>query len=47
MWETATPVKLTDDTPMEIKSHPEYKKLTNRFLSDIYKDEALEKWKEG
>jgi hypothetical protein len=47
MWETKAPVKLVDDTPFAVKSHPEYKKLTGRFLGDMFKDRALENWNAG
>lgn len=47
MWEAPKPPKLVDNTPFEIKSHPEYKKLTDRFLGDLFKDKALEKWNAG
>ena len=33
---------LKDDTPKEVKSHPDYKKLVGRFLGDHYNDKALE-----
>jgi len=32
---------------MEIKSHPDYKKLTERFLGDLFKDRSLETHNSG
>ena len=40
-------VKPKDDTPDEIKEHPEYKKLVDRFLPEFFKDANLEKHKAG
>jgi len=36
--------KLKDDTPAHIKSHPMYKKMSERFMSGKFKDKALETW---
>jgi len=47
MWEAKEPIKLKDETPFEVKAHPDYKKLTGRFLGDLFKDKALERWNEG
>jgi hypothetical protein len=47
MWNMKVPAKPVDTTPWEVKSHPEYKKLTDRFLGDLFKDKALEKWNSG
>ena len=41
------PVKPKDDTPFEIKSHPVYKKMAERFLSGHFKDHGLEQHKKG
>lgn len=41
------PVKLKDDTPDEIKSHPDYKKLVGRFLGGLFSDKALDAWHSG
>ena len=30
-----------------MKSHPKYKELTDRFLGDLFKDKALEKYNSG
>jgi hypothetical protein len=40
-------VKPKDDTPFEIKSHPEYKKLAGRFLGGLFKDKNLETHRKG
>jgi len=40
-------VVVKDDTPFEVKSHPEYKKLTERFLGGLFKDKNLEKHNKG
>jgi hypothetical protein len=32
-----------DNEPDEIKDHPEYKKLVNRFLGGLFKDESLQR----
>lgn len=37
--------KHEDTEPDEIKDHPEYKKLVNRFLGGLFKDENLERAK--
>lgn len=34
-----------DDTPTDIKAHPEYKKMVGRFLGGLFKDKALEQSK--
>jgi hypothetical protein len=33
--------KHEDTEPDEVKDHPEYKKLVNRFLGGLFKDENL------
>jgi len=38
---------LKDDTPMHIKTHPEYKKLVSRFMYGSFKDKDLETMKKG
>lgn len=38
-------VELKDDTPFEVKSHPDYKKMVGRYLSGHFQDDALETMK--
>jgi len=40
-----TPDHLKDDTPFEVKSHPMYKKMVERFMAGKFKDKDLETWK--
>ena len=35
-------VTLTDETPFDVKSHADYKKLTERFMGGLFKDKNLE-----
>ena len=48
-WEVADKhetANLKDDTPAEIKSHPAYKKIVQRFLKGNFKDKNLETMKQ-
>ena len=40
-------VDVGDDTPFDIKSHPKYKELTERFLGGLFKDKNLEMHNKG
>jgi len=38
------PEKLKDDTPFEVKAHPVYKKMAERFMAGKFSDKALDTW---